>query len=59
MELPNVEETLFPPPLEEGIPLELYERCVCAQPDAGTKEPQEKEVRTWGSILTPPHHMLH
>lgn len=49
MELPSEGQHIFPPPLEESIPLQLYEKCLA--PDRG------EEVVTVQEEQLPPQGM--
>ena len=48
MELPNLEQAIFPPPMEEAIPLELYERYMApevkSESSSLSKDDQEPKV---------------
>lgn len=54
MEVPPPHTTLCPPPLDEAIPLELYERCLAPQPEMQEEqlESEETDVRDTFSNLT-------
>ena len=55
MEVPPPHTTLCPPPLDEAIPLELYERCLAPQPAVKDEEQLENEETDVRELFSNPN----